>query len=177
MTQSRLEITPTVTVHELLEAYPQLEDVLIGIAAPFKKLKNPMLRKTVAKVATIRHISSVGNVPLDELIGKLRQAVGQEESKKFYDDQDYFGEQPEWFSADRIAFTVNEATVENSNEMTLAPILRGAKNLGKGEIIELVTGFLPAPGIDLMKNKGYAVWTKKEEDGVIKSYFLKTRAR
>jgi hypothetical protein len=173
MTQSRLEITPTVTVHELLEAYPQLEDVLIGIAAPFKKLKNPMLRKTVGKVATIRHISSVGNVPLDELIGKLREAVGQEASTDTYSDADYFGEQPDWYSPDRIAFTVNEATVENSNEMTLAPILRGAKNLGKGDIIELVTGFLPAPGIDLMKNKGYAVWTKKEADGVIKSYFLK----
>ena len=37
---SQLTITPDTKVAELLEHYPQLEDVLIGIAAPFKKLKN-----------------------------------------------------------------------------------------------------------------------------------------
>ncbi len=77
MTQQNLEILPTVTVHKLLEAYPQPEEVLIGIAPPFKKLKNPFLRRTIAKVATLRHISSVGGVPLDELISKLRKEVGQ----------------------------------------------------------------------------------------------------
>jgi hypothetical protein len=30
MAQSNIEITPSVTVHALLEAYPELEDVLIG---------------------------------------------------------------------------------------------------------------------------------------------------
>ena len=37
-------------------AYPELEEVLIGLAPPFKKLKNPLLRKSVAKIATIKHI-------------------------------------------------------------------------------------------------------------------------
>ena len=63
MSQQGIEITPSITVHELLEAYPELEDVLIGIAPPFKKLKNPILRRSVAKIATIKHISSVGGVP------------------------------------------------------------------------------------------------------------------
>ncbi len=57
--------------------------------------------------------------------------------------------------------------------MTLVTILREAKNVNKGEIIELITTFLPAPGIDIMKSKGYSVWTLKEEDGTFKSYFLK----
>lgn len=52
MSRDAIEITPSVTAHELLEAYPELEDVLIGIAPPFKKLKNPLLRKSVAKMAT-----------------------------------------------------------------------------------------------------------------------------
>ena len=64
MEHNGLDINPSVTVHELLEEFPQLEEVLIGIAPPFKKLKNPFLRKTIAKVATIKHISSVGGVPL-----------------------------------------------------------------------------------------------------------------
>jgi len=173
MPQSKMEITPSVTVHELLEAYPELEDVLIGIAPPFKKLKNPFLRRSVAKVATIKHISSVGGVPLDELIGKLRKAVGQSESMDSYQDQDYFSEQPDWFSPDKITLSVDEDKVEDKDKMTLVTILQEARSVRKGEIIELVTSFLPAPGIDILKSKGYSVWTQKEGDDLIKSYFLK----
>ncbi len=175
MSQNRIEITPSVTVHALLEAYPELEDVLIGIAPPFKKLKNPFLRKSVAKVATIKHISAVGGVPLDELIGKLREAVGQPESMDSYRAQDYFGEQPDWFSPDKISFSIDEGKVEDKDRMILVTILKEAKNVKKGEIIELVTSFLPAPGIDILKSKGYSVWTRRAGDDTIKSYFLKNR--
>lgn len=173
MANNGLEITPAVTVHELLQAYPELEDVLIGIAPPFKKLKNPILRRTVAKVATIKHISSVGAVPLAELIAKLRQAVGQPPSSKSYDDEEYFGERPEWFSPDKVTLSVDEDKVENEVEMTLVAILRDSRDVNAGEIIELVTTFLPAPGIDALRAKGYLAWVKKENDGIIKSYFLK----
>ena len=168
-----LEITPSVTVHELLETYPELEDVLIGIAEPFKKLKNPFLRKTIAKVATIKHISSVGGVPLDELITKLREAVGQAPSTESYDDENYFGEQPEWFSAEKVTVSVEEANQENKNEMTLVTIMRESKNVKPGEILELVTTFLPAQGIDTLRSRGYSAWVKKDDGGIIKSYFLK----
>ncbi len=173
MSQSRLEITPDVTVHALLETYPDLEDVLIGLAPPFKKLRNPFLRNSVAKVATIQHISSVGNIPLNDLLKTLREAVGQSASLESYDDQDYFGEQPEWFAADKITLTIDEDKAADKDTMTLVSILSEAKSVRQGEIIELVTSFLPAPGIDILKNKGYSVWTKKINDNLIKSYFLK----
>ena len=175
MPKNGIEITPSVTVHALLEAYPELEEVLIGIAPPFKKLKNPFLRKSVARVATIKHISSVGGVPLTELIGKLRKAVGQPESMDSYSDQDYFGERPDWYSPDKITVSVDEGKLEDKDRMTLVTILEKAKNVKKGEIIELVTTFLPAPGIDILKSKGYSVWTLKEGDDLIKSYFLKNK--
>ena len=57
--------------------------------------------------------------------------------------------------------------------MTLMTILQKAKDVKKGEIIELTTTFLPAPGLDAMKSKGYSVWIKKESNNLIKSYFQK----
>ena len=173
MEQKGLDIDPSVTVHALLEAYPELEEVLIGIAPPFRKLKNPLLRKSVARVATLEHISSVGGVPLGELISKLREAVGQPVSTDTYTDQEYFGKQPDWFAPDRVTLSLDEDRIEDKDTMTLVTILRNAQDVRKGEIIELVTSFLPAPGIDILKSKGYSVWTRKEGDGVIKSYFLK----
>jgi hypothetical protein len=171
--QNQVEIIPSVTVHNLLEAYPELEEVLIGIAPPFKKLKNPMLRKSVAKVATLKHISSVGRVPLDELINTLRKAVGQPISGDSYENDNYFKDQPEWFSTDRISLSINEDKLEDKDKMTLVTILEQAKDVKQGEIIELVTTFLPAPGIDILKSKGYSVWTTKSDGDIIRSYFLK----
>ena len=173
MTQSKIEVTPETKVHDLLVAYPELEDALISIAPPFKKLKNPFLRNTVAKVATVKHISSVGNIPLNDLLNKIRTLIGQETQNDSYADENYFLSQPDWFSADKITLSITEDKVEEKDKMTLVIILQKAKEVQEGQIIELITSFLPAPGIDILKSKGYSVWTKKESDDLIKSYFLK----
>jgi hypothetical protein len=173
MPRDKLEILPTTTVHELLIAYPDLEEKLIGIAPPFKKLQNPLLRKSIAKVATIKNISSVGNIPLDELINKLRDEVGQSKNRESYEDETYFTTKPDWFSIERVSVSIVEEDVEDKDKMTVVTVLRESKKLKSGEIIELITTFLPAPGIDRMRSKGYSVWTVKDESNTIRTYFLK----
>ena len=173
MENDKLEITPSTKINDLLKAYPELEAVLLATAPPFKKLKNPFLRRGVARVASIRHVSSVGNVPLDALVNKLRVAVGQPVTDASYSQEEYFGAQPDWFSADEVAVTIDEDELDDKNKMTLVVIHEKAKDVAKGEIIELVTTFLPAPGIDIMKGKGYSAWSREEEGGVVRSYFLK----
>ncbi len=59
--------------------------------------------------------------------------------------------------------------------MAITYVIKKANSLNNGEIIELITSFLPAPGIDVMKNKGYAFWINKESDKLYKSYFLKQK--
>jgi hypothetical protein len=174
MTEDKSAITPETRVNDLLNTYPELEDVLIEMAPPFKKLKNPFLRRTVAKVATMKHIASVGNIPLTDLINQLRAAVGQAPAEETWDDEEYFTEQPEWFDADKITISLDEDKVEDKDRMTLAVIMQAAKDVHHGEIIELVTTFLPAPGIDMLISKGYSAWTMKAGGGIIKSYFLKS---
>ncbi len=173
MENAKLEITPSTKINDLLKAYPELEAVLLATAPPFKKLKNPFLRRGVGRVASLRHVSSVGKVPLAELVNKLRVAVGQPETDVSYSKEEYFGAQPDWYSADRVAVTIDEDDLEDKNKMTLVVIHQKAKGVAKGGVIELVTSFLPAPGIDIMKSKGYSVWSREEEGGIVKSYFLK----
>ena len=107
------------------------------------------------------------------MVSKLRKAVGQPEIDESYEDKDYFDKQPGWYSPDMVVLSINEDKLKDKDKMTLTIILKEAKNVKKGEIIELITSFLPAPGIDALKNKGYSAWTKKESDSVIKSYFMK----
>jgi hypothetical protein len=72
----RPEITPEMTVGELLDAYPKLEATLIELAPTFQKLSNPELRSTVAKVTSLGHVASVGELLVGAVITRVRQAAG-----------------------------------------------------------------------------------------------------
>ncbi len=57
-------ITPNMKVAEFLKHYPELESVPINMAPAFAKLKNPVLRKTVARVATLGQAAAFSMIQL-----------------------------------------------------------------------------------------------------------------
>jgi hypothetical protein len=172
-----IPITPDTKVAALLSHYPELEEVLIGIAPPFKKLRNPILRRSVAKVASLRQAAAVGRVPIHEVVNELRAAVGQAplSNEAEPDAAPYFSSQPEWFDRDKVVASIDEQEID-PNVMPLRPLLLRATKMEEGEILELVTTYLPAPGIDIMKEKGFAAWSV-EQGELIKTYFSKPAQR
>ena len=72
-----LAITPHTTVGDLLAAYPELEAVLIARSPAFARLKNPVLRRTIAKVATLAQAANIAVMPPVDLVNELRRAVGR----------------------------------------------------------------------------------------------------
>ena len=75
MSKEHLEITPSTRVAEMLDNYPELEDTLIGIAPPFKKLKNPVLRKTIAKMSS-KGVAAALKLPLSDRAKDLIAKTG-----------------------------------------------------------------------------------------------------
>ena len=67
MTTPPLTLTPKTTVHTLLKEYPFLLDFLAGYHPEFKKLTNPVLRRTIGRMATLDTVAEQGNVPLNRL--------------------------------------------------------------------------------------------------------------
>jgi TusA-related sulfurtransferase len=172
MKKPSLEITPETNIGDLLKTHPQLEEELIKMAPPFKKLKNPFLRKGIGTVASLKHVSSVGNIPINQLINKINEALGYSTSETSYIVDEYYTSQPSWFSKEKVAISIIEEEREDKNNMTLVEVSKKAKVVKVGEILELVTTFLPAVGIDVMRKKGYESWSVKTEQGLTKTYFI-----
>lgn len=173
-------ITADTKVAALLDEYPELEPVLIEMAPPFKKLRNPLLRRSVAKVATLRQAAAVGRLPVDRVVNALRAAVGQppletadgaEEGGA--EAEPYFTTQPEWFDRARVVSSLDEARDISGEQMAIITVLQHANRLAAGEILELHTGFLPAPGIDLMRAKGFRTWSVEDAPDRIRTYFIR----
>ena len=73
-----MTITPKTTVHTLLKEHPFLLDFLAGYHPEFKKLTNPVLRRTVGRMATLDTVAEQGNVPLNQLMSDI---AGEIEAK------------------------------------------------------------------------------------------------
>jgi len=70
-----VEISPNTSIYDLLEEYPFLVDFLIGYNPKFALLKNPMMRATAGRVATLRKVSEMGGVEVDDLLEAIRGEV------------------------------------------------------------------------------------------------------
>ncbi len=159
-------------VAELLEEYPELEEMLISAAPAFKKLRNPILRRSVAKVATLRQAAAVARLEVGSLVNTLREAVGQQPwNGNDSDEQCYWHEQPPWFAEDRVVASIDDREPEDPDVMALVPVNRAAKALRQGEILRLVSVHLPAPGIDQLRARGFAFWCHQVADDEVHTYF------
>ena len=113
--KQNLIITPKTKVLELIETYPELEDVLIEYAPAFKNLKNPVLRRTVAKIATLQQAAAIGGVKTEELINRLRKEIGQDLASENMDIQ-YNYRKPDWYAEEKIVKRFNASEMLAAGE-------------------------------------------------------------
>jgi hypothetical protein len=167
-----MDITPETRIGALLDAYPQLEEKLVALAPAFAKLRNPILRRTVAKVTTLRQAAKVGKISLGILINSLREAVGQG-GGTFDDDSAPNGGPPAWLDEDKICERLDGRPLIEAGERPLDAVMSTLGRVQNGDILELTTPFEPAPLIDLAKQKGHQVWCREDSSEVVKTYFRK----
>lgn len=168
--ENELIITPKTKVLQLIEAYPQLEAVLIGYVPAFKKLQNPVLRKTVARIATLQQAAAIGNVKIEDLINKLRSEIGQDLFNQKENNM-YNTEKPGWFDESQIAAGLDARPILAAGEHPVNQVIADLKSLEQGKIYKLTAPFLPAPLIDKAASLNYDHWVTKQEDDSFVIYF------
>lgn len=175
MDNNKLVITPKIKILQLLEAYPHLEDLLIGYVPAFKKLKNPVLRKTVGKITTLQQVASIGNVKVGDLINFLRAEVGQDLLTDSVDTV-YNQIQPDWFNAGIINQEFDVREMLKSGEQPVNQVVADLNKMAGGTIYKLIAPFLPAPLIDKATSLNISHWVVKEADESFLIYFYKGKS-
>jgi hypothetical protein len=166
-------ITPKTKVGELLDVYPDLEDLLISFSPTFQKLKNPILRKTVAKVATLQQVAKLGNVAIDKLVNELRKEVGQgkiEVSDGIDQDSSI---KPDWVQKDKVKDFYNAIPVINAGENPMGEILNRINRIEQDEIFLFRTPFYPAPILDKISKKGCMTYSEETGENDFENFVIK----
>lgn len=171
MENNKLIINPKTKVYDLLEAYPELENLLIEKVPTFEKLKNPVLRKTIARITSLQQAAVIGNIPIDKLINFLRNEVGQT-NLQIENEMNYVMNKPEWFTSEKIAKSLDARPMLEAGEHPVNQVIADLKQLNEGEIYELTTPFLPAPLIDKASSLNFKHWISQEAENRFKIYFV-----
>jgi hypothetical protein len=165
-----MEITPQSKLFDILEAYPQLEAQITNIAPPFKNLKNPVLRRTVGKLATLAQVAQVGGMNVNKLVNTLRTAVGQQELGPQAEIAlqvaiPRAAEDPDWIAGEP-QFTVDGAEMLARGEVPLGKVNQLLGQLEPDRYILLVTNFEPSPILEAMRKQGQRVFYKSPAEGI-----------
>lgn len=165
---SDLPITPETRVAQLLQAYPQLEDVLIRQAPAFERLKNPILRRTVARLTTLERAAGIAGLDVRTLVRELRTAAGQpvEESEAVA------GAGPGKPAEPRPAWTKPPPTTRidadallDAGETPLAKVLEAARALGDDELLEVTARFRPLPLVEALEQQRFRTHVEPLDGG------------
>lgn len=170
----KLIITPKTKIYDLLESYPELEDILISSAPEFKKLKNPILRKTIARITNISQAATIGGLNVEELVNRLREKAGQGNIEQLDDTgMKYLTICPDWFKKEAVVSTIDIREMLNRDEQPVHEVLSAIKRLKENEILEIIAPFIPAPLLDKTLSLDYKHWLDKKGEGDFRVYFSK----
>jgi hypothetical protein len=161
-----LIIAPKTKVAALIDAYPQ-EEVLVETVPAFTKLKNPVLRRTIARITTLQQAAVIGGVNVEDLINQLRGEVGQ---GRFAGGAvaGHTTEKPDWFSEERIVAELDIKPMLAAGEQPVNQVIADLQALDRGDIYRLHAPFMPAPLIDKATSLGTSHWvTHGDEQEVV----------
>lgn len=76
-----MELSSKTKVNDILSLYPFLKDYLVGLRPEFKMLDNPLMRKTVGRIASLGKAALIGGLDvrdlLDGIAGEIRKQTGE----------------------------------------------------------------------------------------------------
>ncbi|HRY98410.1 MAG TPA: DUF1858 domain-containing protein [Bacteroidales bacterium] len=165
-------ITPRTKILEILTQYPDLEPALIEKIPAFKKLQNPFLRKTVAKVATVQQAAAIAGIDVNELVRFLRQETGQECGHETEGEALALNHvRPDWFSEGRVADTLDVRPMLSAGEHPVHEVIGRLRQLPQGGILKAIFPFLPVPLIEKASSLGFPHWIEEEDKEVLVVWF------
>lgn len=172
MKTNKTDITPDTKVADLLNDYPQLEETLRQFSPAFAALKNPVLRRTVAKVTSLQQAAKVGNVHVVDMVNALRKEAGLTtlEDNLCPDSENNLISVSKNAPETSVTFTLDVRPIIEAGNHPKDAVLALADKLQSGECMEFITPFPPTPLIEVLQKKGFRATMLAPENGVVRTF-------
>ncbi|MCP3931713.1 MAG: DUF2249 domain-containing protein [Bacteroidetes bacterium] len=175
-----MKIDKNTKIATLINENSEAIEAIASINKHFRKLKNPILRKVLAKRVTIEDAAKIGNVSVSAFMEKL-QSIGFEieESKS---------KEPQTIDQSDKKDVMQNNKFDLTNVLTLdvrpdiqggvdpfKRIMKTIKTIPEGQVLKIVNTFEPIPLINLLKSKGFQSYVERPEAGIVHAFFKKVK--
>jgi uncharacterized protein (DUF2249 family) len=171
------KISDTTKISELIKADKASIEAIAGVAKPFHRLRNPVLRKIMASRVTIAEAAKMGGCSVGDIVAALTP-LGFEYEQVMPPKETAQQPKPGWLlNARRADITwLDVRPVIESGTDPLKEILGKFKNVPEGKILCVINSFVPTPLIHLLQQgKAESSYVDKISENEILTYFLKRK--
>lgn len=176
MSEQKLLITPETTVADLLEYYPGLEQRLLELSPSFAKLKNPLLRRTVARITTLRRAAQVAGLNAIDMVNTLRKVAGQsplQESSLQGVGDELLKRLPIEMGAIEPTLRLDVRPLLERGAYPKEEVLERVESMERSDTLELIAPFPPIPILEILLERGYHVSQGMQTTDVAVHYYIR----
>ena len=120
-----------------------------------------MLRRTVARIATVEKAAGIAGIPVPQLVRILRQAIGldiepesEDPSMESAADRETSA-LPDWVDPDHVTETLDADALLDAGVVPLARVLTQARELKGSDLLRVDSSFRPAPLTEKLHESGF----------------------
>ncbi len=173
-----MKINENTRVSDLINFNTESIDAIASINKLFIKLKNPILRKVLAKRVSISDAAKVGGVTVEDFYKVLRPLGFESEVIEFDKENkpktEYKLAVMNVDNLDKSKITELDVRDEiASGNDPFAIIMDAIKKVPEGNTLKLINVFEPIPLINKLNKKGWESFVDSSHDGMIITYFKK----
>ncbi len=162
-------VTPDTRIGKLLAEHPEIEEFLVELSPRFAALKNPVLRRTVGRVATVAQAASIAGMPAPELVMALRRELGQEGTEVVGGAEDApVAPRPGWVETAEPSVVLDADELMARGETPVNAVRRGLGELAPGQVLLLKVSFKPEPLMQAMERQGFELHAEPAAGGAWK---------
>ncbi len=167
-----MKITQHTKISKILKEKPEAIDLIAGINPNFKKLQNPILRRSLATRVSVKDAAKIGKIQVNDFLRTLQQAGFEvefvdEKTKAIGEAQDLM---PPDFS-NREIITLDVRPIINEGKDPFGYINKVAKQIKPEQILLIINDFEPIPLIEYLISKNFIHWMKQDAEGNYLTYF------
>jgi len=181
MDASRMPVRPDQKISSVLNEHPELLDVLVAQSPTFNRLKNPLMRKTFARLATVSQAAGVAGIPPAELLRVLNGALGVQIDHAVAVEPDLGAsppvlgailggappgsagseQPPAWLGQATVAAELDARELQRRGEDPFFVIQDAARTVSVGQAFRLRNTFQPFPLYGVLGAKGFVHWVEE----------------
>ena len=169
-------VTAHTRISELVRVNSASIDAIASLAAPLRKLKNPLLRRVMAPRVTIAQAAAMGGCSVDDF-RKVLEPLGFVFAEEDTGDDGQLTDvqqQPDWLARTdegRKEYFDVRHLIESGDD-PLKAILQRYQALPKGHVLCIINSFIPYPLIHLLEKKGARSFVETAGKDVYYTWFF-----